>query len=564
MNPQTFLKEFSTIANAPGGIQRLREMILQLAMMGKLVEQDPDDEPARELLERINSKKKKHLNSKRNIQPTNISENGYYSVPSGWVTCQLGDLVLSITGGGTPSKNNTDYWNGNIPWASVKDLKDSKYLEKTIDKITAKGLSNSSSNLIPAGCYIVCTRMGLGKSAINKIEIAINQDLKALEIPEDIEIDYFHILYRTRVVAGTGMTVKGIKQKDLLALPALLPPLNEQQRIVAKVDQLMSLCDQLEAQQQRRSELVRNARVSVLEALADAQGGDELKTAWNRVKDNLPLLFEAPEDVEDLKKCILQNAVMGKLVPQDPSDEPASELLKKIAKEKAELIRKKEIKKQKPLPEIREAELPFQIPKGWDWCRFQDTFYDIRYGTSKKCYQNRGSVAVLRIPNLISGRVDRSNLKFTDLTPKEVEDLSLEKGDLLLIRSNGSLSLVGRSSIVEIEAENDAFAGYLMRIRIFKESINPEFIHFALESPFIRKAIEIPIRTTSGVKNINSTEVSQLLMPLPPLNEQKKIFKKVQSLISYCDTLNEQLDTSKKITEQLAQSIVESITGLSA
>ena len=136
---------------------------------------------------------------------------------------------------------------------------------------------------------------------------------------------------------------------------------------------------------------MKHTRISALEALANAQGSDDLQVAWKRVKENLPMLFENPEDVEDLKKCVLQNAVMGKFVPQNPDDEPASELLKKIAKEKAELIKKGEIKKQKPLPEIRDDEKPFEIPEGWEWCRIGKVL-SIKHGYAfKSNYFKKGS-----------------------------------------------------------------------------------------------------------------------------------------------------------------------------
>ena len=128
-------------------------------------------------------------------------------------------------------------------------MKELKFLDDTEDHITPEGLKNSSSNLIPPGRVIVCTRMGLGKVAINRVALAINQDLKALELPKEVNSDFFLILYKTREVSGTGTTVSGIKQDQLLALPAALPPVEEQSRIVAKVDELMALCDTLETAQ---------------------------------------------------------------------------------------------------------------------------------------------------------------------------------------------------------------------------------------------------------------------------------------------------------------------------
>ncbi|MFZ4525142.1 MAG: restriction endonuclease subunit S [Chlorobium sp.] len=176
-----------------------------------------------------------------------------YDLPLGWEWVRLGDVVVSIIGGGTPSKNNPSYWGGDIPWASVKDLNVDIYLEKTIDSITNEGLKNSSSNLIPSGSIIVCTRMGLGKICINKVEIAINQDLKALTVASCVDKMFFFKKYRNYNIKGQGVTVKGIRQDELLSLLFPLPPLAEQKRIVARIDQLMACCDELEKLRSERA-----------------------------------------------------------------------------------------------------------------------------------------------------------------------------------------------------------------------------------------------------------------------------------------------------------------------
>ncbi len=242
---------FDLIYDAPENVGALKQAILQLAVMGKLVEQDERDEPAYNLLKRIKIKKEQLIkeNKIRKIEPLSpINETEIpYILPEGWKWAHFGDLILSITGGGTPSKNNPQFWNGNIPWASVKDLGKSKYLETTIDTITEKGIKNSSTNLIPKGRIIICTRMGLGKISLNKIDVAINQDLKAIELSEEFNENYFYNFYLTQNIKGSGMTVSGIRQSELLNMLVSVPPFNEQHRIVARVDQLMSLCDRLEA-----------------------------------------------------------------------------------------------------------------------------------------------------------------------------------------------------------------------------------------------------------------------------------------------------------------------------
>lgn len=174
-----------------------------------------------------------------------VPEQVPFAIPEKWKWVRLSDLVLKHLGGGTPSKLNASFWNGDIPWASVKDLKGT-VLSTTQDSITEEGLNNSSSNLIPAGTVIVCTRMGLGKVAINTVPVAINQDLRALFLSEKIDKNYFLHFYSGMNIEGAGTTVKGIKLTELLNLPISLPPVEEQIRIVAKLEEAFAEIDRAE------------------------------------------------------------------------------------------------------------------------------------------------------------------------------------------------------------------------------------------------------------------------------------------------------------------------------
>lgn len=252
MNPEQLLAHFDRICDAPDAVQRLRRFVLDLAIRGKLVEQDPRDAPASELLRKIRAERAQLAKAGKIKEPktTAIADCARmpYKIPPNWMWVPLGETINSHLGGGTPSKNNTTYWNGDIFWASVKDVGKGKYIDETIDRITEAGLANSSSNLIPPGNIIVVTRMGLGKVSINRVPIAINQDLRALLLSSLVSIDYQYIFFRTHSFEGTGLTVKGIKVEELLNTPFPLPPLKEQHRIFAKVDELMVLSDRLEAQ----------------------------------------------------------------------------------------------------------------------------------------------------------------------------------------------------------------------------------------------------------------------------------------------------------------------------
>jgi len=216
-------KAHSALKNAEEALpDKLRASLLQEAIQGKLVPQ-LDDEPAVDMA---------------GEEPDEVP----FAIPEKWKWVRIGDVVEQHLGGGTPSKAEPSYWGGNIPWASVKDMKGER-LGATEDFITEKGLANSASNLIPAGNLIVCMRMGLGKIAYNDIDVAINQDLRALFLRECISQEYFFYFYKSCQIIGSGVTVKGIKIGELLSMPIPLPPLAEQRRIVARLEELLPHVD---------------------------------------------------------------------------------------------------------------------------------------------------------------------------------------------------------------------------------------------------------------------------------------------------------------------------------
>lgn len=228
--------------------EQLKKSILQYAIQGKLVAQDANDESAEALYAKIQAEKQKLIKEgkikKDKPLPPITDDEVPFAIPSTWKWVRLGDIILSNIGGGTPSKQILDYWNGNIPWATVKDL-NCVHLIETIDKITTEGLINSSSNLIPKGNILICTRMGLGKIVFNDIDVAINQDLRGIILSEYIEKYYLFYYYKTLNIEGKGLTVKGVSVDILNKLLIPLPPLAEQHRIVAKVTELMKYCEKL-------------------------------------------------------------------------------------------------------------------------------------------------------------------------------------------------------------------------------------------------------------------------------------------------------------------------------
>jgi type I restriction enzyme S subunit len=181
---------------------------------------------------------------------------------------------------------------------------------------------------------------------------------------------------------------------------------------------------------------------------------------------------------------------------------------------------------------------------------------EIKYGTSKRSEYGDVGVPVLRIPNVSGDRLDISDLKSAPLGPKEAAELRLRSGDLLMIRSNGSVHLVGKTLPVTAEAVDMAYAGYLMRLRTDKDFIRPEFLHLVLASPSLRRQIEMPARSTSGVNNINTDEVRGLVIPIPPLEEQTEITRRISALLSRTDKLCARIHDATQAMQHSSQAIL--------
>jgi type I restriction enzyme S subunit len=548
-------QHFDTAFAAPDGIAKLRELILTLAMQGKLVEQDVNDPPASELLREIEKERASHEGTKTRRKeklPPIKPEEVPYELPQGWKWVRLGDIVLSITGGGTPSKNNPSFWGGDIPWASVKDLNVETYLDSTIDSITEKAIGSSSTNLIPKGSIIVCTRMGLGKIAINRVAVAINQDLKALTVSSHVDQMFFFKKYKNYKITGSGMTVHGIRQEELLNFLFPLPPLPEQHRIVARIDQLMARCDALEKLRKEREEKRLAVHAAAIKQLLDAPNG----SAWEFIEQHFGALYTVKENVAELRKAILQLAVMGRLVEQDPNDPPASELLKEIEKERAshEGTKARRGKGGKELPEIKPEEVPYALPKGWEWVRLGDVSTKIHYGYTASADHRIQDVRLLRITDIQDNKVDWDTVPGCNAKKEDVGQYLLADKDILIARTGGT---VGKSYLVQDINVDAVFASYLIRV-VPSRCIDVRFIKYFAEGPLYWRQLYAACSGT-GQPNVNGTSLSQLLFALPPLPEQHRIVARIDQLMALCDTLDQQIDAATGKQSELLNAVMAQV-----
>jgi type I restriction enzyme S subunit len=582
------------------GIKKLRELILELAVRGKLVPQEPSDEPASILLERIAIEKAQLVKEGKLKKQKPVPEIGDdekpFELPRGWEWTCLAELAEI---GPRNSNFDDDTEASFVPMPLIStSYKGDHGSETRLWKEIKKGYTHFADGDIGLAKITPCfenSKAAVFSGLVNGVGTGTTELHIARPIESTVD-PLFIILYLKAPmflkVGETKMTgTAGQKRvpKDFFAYnPLPFAPLEEQHRIVAKVDELMSLCDALEAQteasiaaHQTLVETLLNALLlpnttqpaacpepSLIESLASSTESsfadspepsliDSFAKDWQRVAEHFDTLFTTAASIDTLKQTILQLAVMGKLVQQDASDEPAAKLLERIKAEKAQLIKDGKIKKQKPLPAITDEEKPFELPKGWEWCLITDASLFTEYGTSQKAIEGDNGVPVLKMGDIQQGKVLHGGQKVVPETIDDLPKLYLNYGDVLYNRTN-SAELVGKTGMFEGESDSYTFASYLIRIRCHFESVTPQFITLAMNTPLFRTTqIDPHVKQQCGQANVNGTIMKSMLIPICPLEEQKRIVAKVDELMALCDQLKTRLSDAQTTQLHLTDAIVE-------
>ena len=522
------------------GIERLRALILDLGVRGKLVPQDAADEPAAVLLQKI---RKERAATKQKGKTVKAGSDGELSLgspvetPQGWSIVRLSDVILGNVGGGTPSKAEPSYWGGDIPWASVKDIGKSKFVCDTQDR-TAIGLARSSANLVPAGNIILVTRMGLGQLSINTIDLAINQDLRAIFLSKHVDIDYCYNYFLTCKIEGAGMTVKGIKLDDLLAMQFPLPPLAEQRRIVAKVGELMALCDALE----RESADAMSAHQALVEALlallVNSVDATELAVNWARLESHFDTLFTTDASIEALKQTILDLAVRGKLVEQDAGDESGAAFFQRIRDQKATIEKGGRQKTENFAQPYVDKVNSTALPDGWFLTRFGDIMI---------------SRDAERVPISSADRTRRQgeyDYYGASGVIDKIDDFLFNK-PLLLIGEDGA-NLINRSTPIAFIATGQYWVNNHAHVL---DGITFELLRFV---EIYINAIDLkPYVTGTAQPKMNQAKMNSIVVVLPPEAEQRRIIAKVDGLMALCNALKDRIADANQTQRHLADAITE-------
>ena len=546
MTHHDLIAAFETLAEAPDGVKRLRELVLQLAVRGKLVPQDAGDEPAWKLVERASQYKTKA----RSVGKTSGVADAPYVAPPGWVwtaTTALGDTSPR-------NKVEDDAVVGFVPMASVpKEYGASLNPELRSWAEIKKGFTHIADGDIAVAKITPCFQNGKA-CVVSGLPFGVGAGTTELLVlrpyPETLDARYALAFFKSPdFVRGGVETFTGTAGQQRVSndyfrnRPFPLPPLAEQHRIVARVDELMSLLDRLEAARATRDDVRRAARDAALAALRDAEDTEAVEAAWGRIAGHMDALFAEPEDVAPLRQAVLQLAVRGRLVPQDPTDEPAEVLLRKVVAKRMEIGGRPS--KGGAVPP---NEYPYSIPANWAWARFGDIF-ECRLGKMLDKAKNRGSLhPYLRNANVRWGSFDLSDVHEMRLEAHEVPDVTIKKGDLVICEGGEP----GRAAVWDSE-EPFVIQKALHRARPYLVHSKYYQIHLRADCASGRIAEKF---TGATIQHFTGQVLDKHTVTIPPLAEQHRIVAKVDALMALCDTLEARLTAARDLHAAFAAAAV--------
>ncbi|MBV0933198.1 restriction endonuclease subunit S [Marinobacterium weihaiense] len=548
------------------GIKKLRELILELAVRGKLVEQNPTDEPACLLLKQIAAEKKqltKEGKLKKQKKLSLISdEETPFNLPNGWAWARLGALGWITSSSRVHQK---DWVNDGVPFFRAREIVQLSKLghvnnelfisEKLFGELTDGGTTPSKNDIMLTGVgtigvpYLV---KASDRFYFKDASVLIFKNIS--QIYPDYLLRFFKSPSWINAIhdgsMGTTVHTLTIARANEVLVP--LAPLAEQHRIVQKVDELMALCDRLEQQTSDQLEAHETLVDTLLGTLTQSENAAELADSWARLAAHFDTLFTTEQSVDKLKQTILQLAVMGRLVEQDAEDEPVSDLLNRIEKEKAEFIRSGKLKSKKAPAPVNDEEKPYSLPANWTWVRLgriAETHTGFAFKSRE--YTTEGTF-VLRVTNINQdGTIDTSDAKYISQVAAETtySKFQLKDNDILLVMVGGSLGKIG---VVDSQVLPAVLNQNMWKFQLFGSTSRDYFVYG------LKHINENQVVVTSSTHgHLSQSSYLSKLFPLPPLEEQQRIVQKVDELMALCDQLKERLNQASETRCQLAEAVVE-------
>ena len=559
------LSNLDILATAPGGVARLRELILTLAVQGKLVPQDPADEPASVLLQKTRAEKDRLIAEGKIRRDKPLAEMAEeekpFELPMGWEWVKGRDLFTVVRGVTYQKADAKDApAEGLLPILRANNIRGSINFD---DLVYVPASLISEDQLLRSGDYVVCLASGsknlVGKAAPFRPEVTCSFGAFCGAIRPITDAAYFAVylaspMYRESVSeASAGIGINNLKGSSLLDLDIALPPLAEQSRIVTRVEELMRLCDALEAKGQLEAAQHAQLVSTMLGALTASATPEELADHWQRVTQHFDLLLDRPAAIDALEQTLLQLAVRGLLVPQDPQDEPASVLLQRIRAEKDRIIAAGQIKRDKPLPPITDEEKPFELPVGWEWVRLANIAMKIGDIDHKMPSEAKDGVPYVS-PRDFYGTNDidfdgAKKIAYSDYV-ELASKIRPEVGDLIYPRY-GTIGVVRK-----VTTDREFLASYSCAvIKVLRGFIEPDYQYlFSVSGCAKAQAASATNKTTQP--NVGLKSIQEFLVPLPPLPEQSRIVARVTTLRRLCADLRQRLAERQSVQARLAEALV--------
>ena len=489
--------------------QELKSSILQLAIQGKLVEQRQEEGTGEELYQQIQAEKKRLMKEgkikKEKPLPEIAEDEVPFEIPEGWKWVRIQSISKKTTDGEHKTPRRVGAYCG-FYLLSARNVRDGEIALKDVDYVDETEYKRIALRCNPQkGDVLISCSGSVGRCAVvendNKYVMVRSA---AMVSPVNMNSNYLMYAIRSEVVQEQiRAKIKQTAQANLfqeairnLAIP--LPPLAEQKRIVAQIEELLPYLDCYEK-------------------------------AWNRLED-FGSRFPA-----DMQKSILQMAIQGKLVEQRPEEGTGEELYQQIQAEKQALIKAGKIKKEKPLPEIAEDEVPFEIPEGWKWVYFGE-LYSLSNGTASRGTEGGIERPVLRLADLSGNTINTENVRKISLTEREFLSHKVQKDDLLFVRVNGSKERVATAFHYTAE-KTISYCDHLFCGHKCSSLVDVDYVMFAFNCWATRKQLIPEIKTTAGQNTINQTSMARILLPLPPLAEQKRIVARLEEILPLCERL---------------------------
>jgi len=513
-NPaKLLLQHFDSLAETPGAIPKLRTFILNLAVQGKLGGELPTDNKRQSLASLV------ELISGQHLRPEQYNEQR--------------EGVPYLTG---PADFGPKY-----PTASRWTTSPKATARKGDILLTVKGAGVGKTNVVADDT------------------VAISRQLMALR-PTAIHPGFLELNLRAAFnvfqAASNGIAIPGISRGDVLRHEIWLPPLPEQRRIVAKVEELLALCDQLEARQTTAREHRTHLVHSALDHLTTAKNDHDSQKHVSFILHKSPLILDS---VAALRQAILSLAVQGRLTSQS-AEEPASVHALERRRQRLEQATTTRRNSRRDESNALSRNGPFPAPSGWIWIRLGEIADRIEYGTSERATGDPDGVPTLRMGNIQAGKLDYTDLKYVSRHCPDLPNLFLEDGDIIFNRTN-SAELVGKAAVFRGQAKAFTLASYLIRVSLDPAIALPEFFGHVINSSYYRTTqIEPELTQQCGQANFSGSKLANSVVPLPPLAEQKRVVAKLEELMSWCD----QLETNRASAQKKGSDLLDAVLSCSS